>query len=231
LERDGILSPEASPSDTAASLAPAFGKSMAWTSIGVVAIVPPMEDIRSVIESFTKRLKAVIEYSVFERARANVLAAFGDAKSSANRSGELSKVLVAAARRVPVKARKKAPVQLCPVPGCKNRAAPIFGMVCTEHKNLPKAKIRKYREARRLAKVKGTGSAAPQKHRAKSVGRKAKPAVRKPKRVARKARPVTRRVKRVARPKKQARQTAKAPKAVAEPAAVSTPTSPAASAP
>ena len=47
--------------------------------------------------------------------------------------------------------RKKPPVQLCPVPKCNNRAAPVFGMVCRDHKNVPKAKLRKYRELRRQA--------------------------------------------------------------------------------
>jgi hypothetical protein len=46
--------------------------------------------------------------------------------------------------------------QLCPVPGCKNPAAPVFGMVCAEHKNVSKTKIREYREARRRAKTEGT---------------------------------------------------------------------------
>jgi hypothetical protein len=45
------------------------------------------------------------------------------------------------------------PKQLCPVPGCKNPAAPIFGMVCSAHKDVPKAKIKEYRQARREAKV------------------------------------------------------------------------------
>lgn len=47
--------------------------------------------------------------------------------------------------------RRKPPVQLCPVPKCKNRAAPVFGMVCREHKNVAKAKVRRYRELRREA--------------------------------------------------------------------------------
>ena len=51
------------------------------------------------------------------------------------------------------KPRKKPPRQLCPVPGCKNTAAPIFGMVCAKHKDLPKAKIKEYREKRRAAKA------------------------------------------------------------------------------
>ena len=50
--------------------------------------------------------------------------------------------------------RRKGPIQLCPVPGCTNRAAPVFGMVCAKHKDLPKAEIKKYREARRAQKAK-----------------------------------------------------------------------------
>jgi hypothetical protein len=52
------------------------------------------------------------------------------------------------------KARRKGPKQLCPVPGCKNPAAPVFGMVCSKHKDLPKTKINAYREARRAKKLK-----------------------------------------------------------------------------
>ena len=51
------------------------------------------------------------------------------------------------------KARRKGPIQLCPVPGCKNPAAPVFGMVCAKHKDLPKAKIRKFREARKAKRL------------------------------------------------------------------------------
>jgi transposase len=45
--------------------------------------------------------------------------------------------------------RKKGPIQLCPAPGCKERAAPVFGMVCKKHKGAPKATVAKWREARR----------------------------------------------------------------------------------
>jgi hypothetical protein len=58
--------------------------------------------------------------------------------------------------------RRRAPKQLCPVPGCKNAAAPVFGMVCAKHKDVPKAKIKTYREARRkrvAAASKKTGHA------------------------------------------------------------------------
>lgn len=50
------------------------------------------------------------------------------------------------------KTRKKALPQLCPVPGCKNRAAPAYKMVCGRHKGLSKAKIQKYRDERRSAR-------------------------------------------------------------------------------
>jgi hypothetical protein len=54
----------------------------------------------------------------------------------------------------PKKHRRKGPIQLCPVRNCSRRAAPVFGMVCAKHKDLPKATIRKYREQRRARKAK-----------------------------------------------------------------------------
>ena len=47
--------------------------------------------------------------------------------------------------------KKTRPKQFCPVPGCKNTAAPIFGMVCMVHKNVAKSKIKKYRAERKAA--------------------------------------------------------------------------------
>jgi hypothetical protein len=55
---------------------------------------------------------------------------------------------------VGLRKRRKGPIQLCPVPGCNNRAAPVFGMVCSKHKDLPKGEIKKYREARKAQKAK-----------------------------------------------------------------------------
>lgn len=60
----------------------------------------------------------------------------------------------AAVKRIGAKAnlakpKRKAPIQLCPVPKCTGRAAPLYGMVCSKHKDVPKTKIAKYREARR----------------------------------------------------------------------------------
>lgn len=49
------------------------------------------------------------------------------------------------------KKRKASPPQLCPAPKCKNKAAPVFGMLCRDHKGTPKATVAKWREARRKA--------------------------------------------------------------------------------
>ena len=54
---------------------------------------------------------------------------------------------------------KKPPKQFCPVPGCKNVAAPIFGMVCKDHKNVAKSKLNKYRAERKAAKLAAKGGA------------------------------------------------------------------------
>jgi hypothetical protein len=50
--------------------------------------------------------------------------------------------------------KAKRHIQMCPVPRCKERAAPVFNMVCAKHKGLPKATIKKYREQRRAAAAK-----------------------------------------------------------------------------
>lgn len=94
-------------------------------------------DIRTLVEDFTARLSFLIESQVLERARVAIAGALLNGKDA----------------RV-TRSRRKPPTQLCPVPGCKNPAAPVFGMVCSEHKDVPKTKIKKYREARRAKKLK-----------------------------------------------------------------------------
>jgi hypothetical protein len=111
-----------------------------------------MTTIQDAIETFTTRLAVALEERALEKARASVLEAFG---FPARRGpGRPPKAPVGAARTDGrKKPRKKAPRQLCPVPGCKNTAAPAFGMVCAKHKDVPKVKIRRYREARRAKKL------------------------------------------------------------------------------
>jgi hypothetical protein len=118
-----------------------------------------MPELRSIVEDFTSQLSTFIEARVLERARAAVTAALGNGTTVSNgRRGRPPKTLalgLAAGMRI----RRKAPKQLCPVPGCKNPAAPVFGMVCAKHKDIPKAKIKQYREARRAKKLKAKRAA------------------------------------------------------------------------
>ena len=114
-----------------------------------------MSALSDLVSEFVDKLSVAMEADVISRVRANVESVFGNGGRRSNG--------VTAPR--PGRPRKKAPIQLCPVPGCGNRAAPVFGMVCSEHKDLPKKKIRAYREARRAEK---DGQKASPPRRAKS---------------------------------------------------------------
>jgi hypothetical protein len=107
-----------------------------------------MDSIRTLVNQFTDQLSSLIDGQAMERARAAVATALGN---GVPRRGRPPKI---ASLAVPRKARRKGPKQLCPVPGCKNPAAPVFGMVCAKHKDLPKTKVKAYREARRAKKAK-----------------------------------------------------------------------------
>jgi hypothetical protein len=107
--------------------------------------------IRTLIEDFANKLSSLMEGQALDRARDAVESALG---VGARRRGRPPKAASAAVAVIGRKKRKKGPKQLCPVPGCKNPAAPVFGMVCSKHKDLPKAQIKKYREARRAKKLK-----------------------------------------------------------------------------
>ena len=106
-------------------------------------------NITAQIEAFTRQLVATVEAATAQRIQAALAGAFGVPQKRG--PGRPPKQLAAAAplALASTPTRKK---QLCPVPGCKNRAAPIFGMVCSDHKDVPKAKIKAYREARRAKK-------------------------------------------------------------------------------
>jgi hypothetical protein len=102
-------------------------------------------DLQEVVQQFVDKLSSMIEGEVVSRAREAALNALDGRGSVTVRGGVI------------VRKRRKGPIQLCPVPGCENRAAPVFGMVCAKHKDLPKAAIKKYREARRAKKAKKQG--------------------------------------------------------------------------
>jgi hypothetical protein len=101
--------------------------------------------IKALVEDFAANLHKLVEAHVMEHARTSVMEALG--ASPKRGPGRTPK---GASAITPIKkARKNGPRQLCPVPGCKNPAAPIFGMVCKDHKDVAKSKIKKYREARK----------------------------------------------------------------------------------
>jgi hypothetical protein len=116
--------------------------------------MPRRSEIQDVVQDFVDKLSSLIEEDAVSRARDVVLSAFGGRAPAGLR-------LRGAGRAVALsgldgrRKRRKGPIQLCPVPGCPNRAAPVFGMVCAKHKDLPKAEIKKYREQRRAQKAKG----------------------------------------------------------------------------
>ena len=129
-------------------------------------------NIKTVVADFANQLSALIEQEATDRARAAVLSAFGaPVRRGPGRPPKSAAVAAPVVKpAVKTKARKKAPLQLCPVPGCKNPAAPIFGMVCAKHKDLPKGKIKKFREARKAKKL---GLPAPKARKQRRTAKKA----------------------------------------------------------
>jgi hypothetical protein len=119
----------------------------------------PESNIRSLVDDFVGRLVSAVEADATSRARQMVIAAVGGGALPRRRGRPPKFAAAAFLGATPVRRRPK---QLCPVPGCNNPAAPVFGMVCAKHKDVPKATIKKYREARRAAKDK------PQKRSAKN---------------------------------------------------------------
>jgi len=125
--------------------------------------------IRDIVGQFVGQLSALIEQDAVSRARETILSAFGGeagagvvwgnvgGKRGRGRPPGRPRGATVLALAGAIRKRRKAPIQLCPVPGCANRAAPVFGMVCAKHKDLPKMEIRKYREARRARRNKDKG--------------------------------------------------------------------------
>jgi hypothetical protein len=120
-----------------------------------------MSDVEKLFRAFAAHLTDLITAEVdalaLARARQAVFASIGMDAPVAKRRGRPPKVApdgAAPITPIATKARKKMPPQFCPVPGCKNKAAPIFGMVCSDHKGVKKSLIKKYREARKAEKLK-----------------------------------------------------------------------------
>ncbi len=104
-------------------------------------------NIRSLVEGFVNQIVAAVEADSLGRVQQAVTAAFGEGVSSPRR-GRLAGAIILGSPMI-----RRRPKQLCPVPGCTGVAAPVFGMVCSKHKDVPKAKIKEYRAQRRAAKA------------------------------------------------------------------------------
>ena len=116
--------------------------------------MPRRSEIQDVVQDFVEKLSSLIEEDAISRARDVVLSAFGGRAPAGLRlrgPGRPAALGGTNGRRK----RRKGPIQLCPVPGCTNRAAPVFGMVCAKHKGIAKSKINKYRAQRRAEKAAG----------------------------------------------------------------------------
>jgi hypothetical protein len=115
-------------------------------------------NISAQIEAFTNQLVATVEAAVAQRIQAALAGAFGVPQKRGPGRPPKHPATPAYFTQPSAPARKK---QLCPVPGCTNPAAPVFGMVCKDHKNVAESKIRKYREARREGTVTRAPGARP----------------------------------------------------------------------
>jgi hypothetical protein len=114
-------------------------------------------DIRSLVQNFVTNLVTAVEQSTTQRIQAALMSGVNGAALVRRGPGRPPKnpLFAAPPALAPVRAPgKRRAKQLCPVPGCKNPAAPVFGMVCAKHKDISKAKIKEYRDARKKAKDK-----------------------------------------------------------------------------
>jgi hypothetical protein len=123
-------------------------------AIKMARTASPENALRGLIDEFVSRLVSVVEADVSTRTRQMVMAALdsGAAPRRRGRPPKFPKFSVGSLLAAGTARRR--PKQLCPVPGCTNPAAPVFGMVCKDHKDVAKSQIKKYREARRADKDK-----------------------------------------------------------------------------
>ena len=110
-----------------------------------------MITIQDLTTEFTNKLISLIDEAAAEKAR-NVVAGAFLANAKTYLPKNKSKYVGEASHTKNTLMRRKGPIQLCPVPRCRERAAPVFGMLCSKHKDTPKKLVAKYRAARRARK-------------------------------------------------------------------------------
>jgi hypothetical protein len=143
---------------------------------------PPRTDLHLLVETYAASLIRAVELATTDRIRAAVTAALGAAPKRGRGRPPKNPFLIPALLGA---SRKPGGKQLCPVPGCTHAAAPVFGMVCAAHKDVPRAEIKKFRERRRLERA-GASDAGPARARpsAPDTGAKRAPKKRAGKRAA-----------------------------------------------
>jgi hypothetical protein len=128
--------------------------------------------INDLVAGFLVKLAAVVEQDMANRIQV-ILGQFVVKRKPGRPPKPMSKVdvIVGAADRKPRKPRAKV---LCPVPGCEGVAAPVFGMVCSAHRNVPATKIARYRMIRKAEKAVARGEDKPVEARkgSKKIGAK-----------------------------------------------------------
>jgi hypothetical protein len=189
------------------------------TTIFLLGLVQsrPM-DLKGVVEEFAGHIVSLLEAQATAKAQAEILGAFGmGAPRRPGRPPKTAAAIAPAATPVATKTRRKLPPQFCPVPYCRNVAAPIFGMVCSKHKDVPKKLIARYREERRSKKL---GIKSAKKTPMKRSKRVAKKATRSTPTVAKKA-PMAKKVQK--RAAKKANPPVSKPAPSGQPATAATP--------
>jgi len=110
--------------------------------------------IAPIVDAFVRQLSSAFEASVSQAVQSAFAGGAGIAqvKRGRGRPPKNAQAPLALLALAPAKPKKSRPKQFCPVPNCKGVAAPVFGMVCAKHKDMPKDKIKKFRDARRAKK-------------------------------------------------------------------------------
>lgn len=102
-------------------------------------------NVTYLLEEYTKKISDLIEQRTASRLQDLAQSITGLTPRLTAPHPAIQAVAAGTAR----KSTRRITPRECPVPGCKNPPAPFYGMVCREHKDVPKGEIKRYREARK----------------------------------------------------------------------------------